>query len=200
MADALFPLADYTAALQALKPLGLAWPREAGNVQDQVLSGLAPAYVRVDARAQTLLVDAFPANTVELLPEWEASLGLPDPCDGETQTVDQRRAQVVNRLVNAGGQSVGYFLGVLARLGYPDASITQYAPFRVGVDHTGWPLYSVEWAFHWTINLPELSVYYLTPGISTLPSPLFSISDGAVVCVIAELMPAHTTVDFTNFS
>lgn len=198
MTGSLYSEADYEAALQQLLPVGRAWPRDPDSVQLKVIAGLAPAYVRLDARAQALLVDAFPATTLELLPEWEASLGLPDPCEGPDQTVDQRRLQVVSRLINAGGQSVAYFLGVLARLGYADASITQYQPFRADVDHADRPLYSSEWAFNWTINLPELRIFYFRADISTAGDPLFTVSDNSVACTIEALKPAHTTVDYTS--
>lgn len=198
MASSLFTVQDYTGALLSLLPRGRVWPKDPDSAQAKLMAGLAPSFQRLDARAQTLLVDAFPATTTELLPEWESSLGLPDPCDGPGQTVDQRRAQVLNKFVSAGGQSVAYFVGVLTRLGYPDATITQYAPFRVGIDHVGFPIHGLEWAYHWTINLPNLSVFWFLVGISTVPGPLFSISDQAVFCVIDDLKPAHTTVDFTN--
>jgi uncharacterized protein YmfQ (DUF2313 family) len=51
-----------------------------------VLSGFTPAFERLTARANNLLIDAFPGSTYELLPEWEATLGLPDPCAGEAPT------------------------------------------------------------------------------------------------------------------
>ncbi|MES2034885.1 MAG: putative phage tail protein [Pseudomonadota bacterium] len=198
MADSLFSTLDYTQALTALLPRGRVWPKDPGSAQHAVMAGFAPTFQRLDARAQTLLVEAFPATTTELLPEWEDSLGLPDPCDGPDQTVDQRRAQVLNKFVSAGGQSVLYFEGVLARLGYPTATITQYAPFRVGIDHVGFPIYGIEWIYHWTINLPTLSIFWFEVGVSSVPGPLFAISDQAVFCVIDDLKPAHTTVDFTN--
>lgn len=198
MADALFPADAYKAQLLALLPRGRVWPKEAGGTQDATMAGLAPTFERLDARAQSLLVDVFPATTLELLPEWEASLGLPDACDGDDQTISQRVAHVVAKLVNAGGQSVAYFLQVLAGLGYPDASITQYAPFRADVDHADTPLYGLDWAFNWTVNLPSLSIFWFEADVSAADELLWSVSDGSVFCVIDDLRPAHTTVDFTN--
>ncbi|NUB17341.1 DUF2313 domain-containing protein [Azospirillum brasilense] len=77
-----FTRADFRSAAQALLPRGRVWPRESGTVQGQVLDGLAASYERQTADAAALLVDAFPASTTQLLPEWEASLGLPDACTG----------------------------------------------------------------------------------------------------------------------
>jgi uncharacterized protein YmfQ (DUF2313 family) len=189
---------DYAAQLLALLPTGRVWPKDPGSVQGQVATGLAPTFERLDQRAQQLLIEAFPGSTTELLAEWEATVGAPDPCAGEDQAVEQRRAYVVGKLVNAGGQSVAYFLGVLARLGYPDATITQYAPFRVGVDHADWPIYSEEWAHHWSINLPGVSVFYFSADVSVAGDPLTVIGEAdQVICVIDGLKPAHTTVSYT---
>lgn len=181
----------------ALLPRGRAWPRDAASVQHQVASGLAPTFGRLDARAQALLVDAFPAFTVELLPEWEASLGLPDRCEGEFQTLEQRRAQVLSRLVDGGGQSIAYFTGVLDRLGYTGATITEYAPFRAGVSAVGMPLTGDDWWFAWNINLPDLRVFRFHADQSAVGEPLVSYSDLSVFCVIAAIKPAHTLVTYT---
>lgn len=198
MAEALFALADYEAALRALFPTGRAWSREPDALQGQLVAGLAPTLVRLDARAQTLLVDAFPATTLELLPEWEASLGLPDPCEGPDQVVQQRRQQVVNRLVNTGGQSRAYFLDVLARLGFIDSEITEYTPFKADVSVADWPLYDESWAHAWRVNVPGLRVFEFEADISTADEPLLTIADEVIVCVIEALKPAHTLVIYTT--
>src|SRR5260363_17238 len=80
------------------------------------------------ARANRLLRDICISSTVELLPEWEATLGLPDPCTGPLSTVQARRAQAVARFANTGGQSAAHFIRMAAQLGYA-ISITCYAPF-----------------------------------------------------------------------
>ena len=97
--------ADYLRAFQALMPRGRVWPRDQDAIQTQVLSGLTQIYSRQTGRSNYLLADSFPGTTYELLPEWESTLGLPDPCAGESPTVQQRRAQVVARLASGGGQS-----------------------------------------------------------------------------------------------
>jgi uncharacterized protein YmfQ (DUF2313 family) len=57
----------------------------------------------LDARAGQLIPDAFPCSTVELLPEWEATLGLPDPCvQPPLTTLQQRQAAVCAKLVARG--------------------------------------------------------------------------------------------------
>lgn len=198
MAEALYSIDDYTEALLTILPRGRVWPKDPGTVQHAVAEALAGTYERLDARAQTLLVDAFPTTTLELLPEWEASLGLPDPCEGDGQGLEQRRGQIVSRLTSAGGQSVAYFLGVVAQLGYTGAEITQYAPFRTDRSATDFPLYSEAWAFAWTLNLPDLRVFYFQTDISATDEALVIIANGVATCVINALAPAHTVVIYTN--
>src|SRR6266702_6692528 len=113
---------DFLAALHILLPTGRAWSKDPDSIQTKTLQGAAPTFVRQTARSNNLLIDGFPSTATELLPDWEESLGLPDPCAGESPTLQQRRAQVVARFANAGGQSALYFKQFAATLGY-DVSI-----------------------------------------------------------------------------
>lgn len=193
---ALFKAADYRDALLALLPRGRVWPKEPGSAQYRLMTGFAPTFERLDARAQALLFDLFPANTVELLAEWEATLGLPDPCDGDEQSLEQRRNQVLIRLFEGGGQSISYYLAVLERLGYAGAEIREHAPFRANASYANTPVYSEAWWFVWTVILAGVSVTYFRANASTANEPLFSLSDEAVFCILAAIKPAHTTILF----
>lgn len=190
-----YSAADYLAALQALMPRGRAWPRDADAVQTQVLSGLAPSYTRQNARANQLLVDAFPTTTIELLPEWEETLGLPDPCAGVSPTVYARRAQVVARIKSQGGQSAAYFIALAASLGYV-VTITQFAPPRVGQARVGQPLNGSAWAHAWQINAALNTIVRSRVGTSTVGEPLAYWSNAVLECELREVMPAHTVLIF----
>ncbi|CNC39499.1 YmfQ family protein [Yersinia enterocolitica] len=50
---------DYTAALQALMPAGLVWPKISGGVQTSTLRALARSYQHSDEDARDLLDAAF---------------------------------------------------------------------------------------------------------------------------------------------
>lgn len=108
---------DYLTGLQRLLPQGRAWSRSPDSKLTGLLRGIAKRQAALQQRQVNLLSDAFPSEPVELLPEWEASLGLPDPCAGILPTVAQRQAQVRARWAAAGGQSIDYFIGVAAALG-----------------------------------------------------------------------------------
>jgi uncharacterized protein YmfQ (DUF2313 family) len=133
-------------------PRGPAWSDDPSSVQGRVLGALALSLYRSDEAASDLLVDAFPATTEQLLPEWEASLGLPDPIVGPGGTDDQRRSQVVARLVGAVGQSRQRFIDFAAQLGFVIA-IGNYATFRVDVSTVETPVYDSSWTDVWSVHV-----------------------------------------------
>lgn len=190
-----FQAADFLAALQALMPRGKVWPRETDAVQTRALAGHATPFATHTARANNLLTDAFPSTTDELLPEWQETLGLPDPCAGEAPTLQQQRAQVVARLTNNGGQSVAFFTQFAANLGY-EISIQQFAPARVGQTRCGTPAYGEAWAFAWAIVLPLNTITYARTGQSTMGEPLASWGNAVLECEMARLEPAHSVLLF----
>ena len=147
---------------------------------ERVLNIFALSGQRIDARADALLVDAFPATAVELLPEWELTLGLPDPCVGTLSSITERQMQVVSRLVSSGGQSINYFKAVAASIGVVIESVTEYKTFTAGM-RVGQPIYGEDWAFHWRVNVQ---------GPVTNP----------VQCLLQRYAPAQTTLDFISVS
>jgi uncharacterized protein YmfQ (DUF2313 family) len=193
-----YVVADYEATLAKLAPTGRAWPPDAATVVQQSLAALAPTPFRAYQRATNLLTDAFPSTADELLPEWEASLGLPDPCAGESPTIALRQAQVTARFTAGGGQSIAYFVNFAKTLGY-DITITQFSPFRVGVSTVGTPLYGEAWAFAWQVNAPQFTISYFGVSISAVGEPLATWGNTVLQCELQRLAPAHTTVIF-NYS
>jgi uncharacterized protein YmfQ (DUF2313 family) len=191
----LYSANDFTRALQAKLPRGRVWPRDEDSEQTGTLKGLAPSCARFNARANDLLVDAFPASTLELLPEWEKTLGLPDPCVGPSPTIEQRRAQVVARFIADGGQSVAYFISVAAALGYTIA-ITQFAPFRFG-SRFGQPLCGDVWANVWQVNAPNFTIEFFQFGVSGFGEPFAFWGNSVLQCELQRLSPAHTKLLFS---
>ncbi|WP_406867209.1 YmfQ family protein [Paraburkholderia fungorum] len=186
-----YSAADYLSAMQALMPRGRVWPKDSDATQTQVLSGLVQVYARNTARANNLLVDAFPGTSAELLPEWEATLGLPDPCAGVAPTVAARNAQVLARFTGLGGQSAAYYISYAATLGYA-ITITEFAPARVGQSRVGQPLCGPAWAFAWQINAPLNTVIRSRVGTARAGDPLASWGNAVLQCELTEIIPAHT--------
>lgn len=189
---------DFLSALHALLPSGRAWFKDPDSIQTKTLQGAAPTFVRQTARSNNLLIDGFPSTANELLPEWEESLGLPDPCAGESPTLQQRRVQVVARFSSVGGQSSAYFVQFASDLGY-EISTANYVPARASQARCGDADYSEDWAHAWSVQLPLSSVTYALAGQSTAGEPLAAWGNAVLQCEFAALKPAQTTLLFQYF-
>ncbi|RQS85183.1 YmfQ family protein [Burkholderia seminalis] len=192
-----YSAADFESALHALMPRGLAWPRDPSSVMGLSIAALAPIWARHVAANNFLLIDAFPSTAVELLPEWESTLGLPDPCAGEAPTIAQRQAQVVARFANSGGASISYFVNYAKNLGF-DVTVSEFTPFRVGVQAAGDSVGAEGWAHTWRINAPSTTINYFRAGLSAAGEPLESWGNAVLFCEINSLKPAHTLVIIAN--
>ncbi|MDF3939573.1 DUF2313 domain-containing protein [Achromobacter denitrificans] len=185
---------DFLQAFMSLLPRGRVWSRDASSVQSRALLGLVTVYEVNTARANQLLVDAFPGSTYELLPEWELTLGLPDPCAGPAPTIQARRAQVVARLTATGGQSIPYFTGLANRLGY-DVVVRQFMPSRFG-KRFGTPFGGEDWAHAWQVNAPTFTVNRLHFGDS-FGGPFAYWNNNVLQCELLASKPAHTLLNFS---
>ena len=190
-----YSAADFASAMVALMPPGLAWPRDPLAAQCQTIAGLAPTYQRSTARANRLLIDAFPATAIELLTDWESSVGLPDPLVGQLPTIQQRQASVVARISGTGGQSAAYYISYAARLGYA-VTVTCYTPFRMGQQRLGQQLGGPDWAHVWAITAPITTVMPFRMGVSFMDEPMQTWGNSLLQLEISELKPAHTILQF----
>ena len=190
-----FGAADYLAQFQRLLPRGRIWHRGWGRVQDADLLTLMPTWSRLHARLNALIGEIFPCSTYELLTEWEATLGLPDPCVGELDTVQQRVQAVCAKFAARGGQSKTYYHQVAEALGFV-IQITEYTPFTVGWS-VGSPLYGKSWAHTWRITAVEDHIWYFEAGVSTAGDPLRVWGNRLLECVFERIKPAHTILLFS---
>ena len=174
--------ADFFAAFQRLMPRGRAWPTFLSAVMNQCLAALMPTYVRVSASLAGVLQNAFPATTVFLIPEWQASLGLPDACTPSGATLQQQQAQIVEKFTRGGGQSVAYYTAVAALLGY-EITIVESAP----EDRT------------WTVHAPVSAAGVLfRVGQSRAGDPLvFNPGYAQLECVFNQIKPASRVLLFS---
>lgn len=194
-----FGAADFQQALLALMPRGRIWRRDSASIQAQLLGALSPSYERSTRAAAQLLVDAMPTTTLNLLPEWESSLGLPDDCAPAGQLTSQRQAAVAARWAARGGQSASYLINLAARLGYT-ITITQYAPARFGLAKFGDPMRGSAWAYAFSVNAPLESIAYAQFGSSKFGEPFAAWGNQVLECAIKRAAPAHTLPLFAYFT
>lgn len=178
--NARFTVEDYTAALAALLPRGRAWPEDPDSTQRKVLAGLAASLERLDADASGLLDTSLPGSISPMLPEWEATLGLPDACLGGTPSFAERAAQVASRFTRKGGLSRQRYIDFAATLGF-EITIATYSPFRIGrtpidgVNGIGAP----DWYFVWGV---------------TVVTNHGGLSPSVLMCELERIKPAETKV------
>jgi len=186
---------DYAQAMAKLLPRGPIWRRDPGSNMMALMRALAPTYERSGAAAAALIADVSPATTISFLTEWEATLGLPDPCTPLNPSTAQRSAAVLAKFIASGGQSKPYMISVAAALGYT-ITITEYTPFRLGLSTLGSPLMGPGWESVWQVNAPQITVTYFRLGISALGDPFWSTGDTQLECRLNAIKPAHTFIRF----
>jgi uncharacterized protein YmfQ (DUF2313 family) len=204
---------EYTHALSALLPQGIAWPRWPETILMQVVNGLAASFGWCDGRAADMLErESDPRQTVEMLDQWERAWGLPDPCYQGPISVHERQIALVLRITMLGAQSREFFYSVAEFLGYKIA-ISEYRPFMVGVDRCGdnrqisadgvlsdWPcqIGSSQMRFYWTVHLqqPKLVWFRAGSGQSGIDPHLRIARAADLECVIHRWEPGHTQALF----
>jgi uncharacterized protein YmfQ (DUF2313 family) len=187
---------DYLGQFQRLLPRGRIWHRGWGWLQDADLLTLMPLWARLNTRLGELIYDIFPCSTSGLLPEWEATLGLPDPCTGPLPTQQQRVAAVCGKFAARGGQSREYFIRLAASLGF-EIEIEEYVPFYASRGRAGDPVYDEKWAYAWRVIANPVQVIYFHASISTAGDPLATWGNKVLECMFEALKPAHTEIVFS---
>lgn len=108
---------EWTQALMLQMPRGAAWPSEQNGDLYKYVSGYAPRLEAVETNADLLLDEMRPEKTIQLLPEWETYLGLPD-CQTGVQAFESRRNAVVEKHYRKGGLQPWNIEKLAADLGF----------------------------------------------------------------------------------
>lgn len=120
--------AEYKEHLKGLLPFGKAWTRDPDSVLSQVLESIAYELARLDGRAYDLLDESIPANSTELLEEYEEEFNITVP---STDTAT-RQATIAAKLTALGGLFKEYYIEVANTLGYT-ITFYEFSPFWVGI-------------------------------------------------------------------
>jgi uncharacterized protein YmfQ (DUF2313 family) len=199
-------------SLQALLPPGRALTREAGAVLTNLLQAIAAVFSRTEQDLEATQVQYDPLVATTLLPDWERLLALPDGCtiEQELSTADRQRI-ASQRLMEQGGQSRAYFMGLAEQLGEPDCTITEFEQATCGSNCND-ALYSESDEFAWRFNVPAF-VQDARPANCNdgCEVALQIYKPNLIECPIGKRKPAHTLVlfaydsptldlDFTNES
>lgn len=166
----------------------------AESVQSRVFLGMGDELALLQARIdQFVELELDPATAVELLPEWERVLGLPDPCVTGAQTLEERQLAAAAKLRATGGQSRSYFLGIAEAAG-AEVSIVEHDVLRAGF-RAGDRCTSVNWLHVWDVAAPLDNLEVMRAGFRA-GDRLRTWGNPTLECSIGPLAPAHTRVRF----
>lgn len=96
-------VAQWTSSLLAQMPRGVLWQRATSLDLYKYAQGYAPRLERAEASADNLLFEMRPESTLQLLPEWEEYLGLPECVAAPVTNLEYRRYAVVEKYHRKGG-------------------------------------------------------------------------------------------------
>ncbi|QCE34131.1 DUF2313 domain-containing protein [Acetobacteraceae bacterium] len=186
---------DFIKAIMALFPSGPIWNRSKGSFLYKLHFILAISFSKNANDAFDLLRDAFPSSSVFLLPEWEKTLGLPNKCFGDKQSLQQRRASVISRLTNNGGSSVQYYTDLAKSLGF-EISIEEFSSAKAGRLKAGKPCWGKIWNNVWRITISKISYQYFKAGTSKSGDPIRTWQLSALPCLLSSIVPVNTILIF----
>jgi len=189
---------EYRRLLFSLLPPGMVWPTDPNSTLQRVLAGLVQEAVRVDRRALDLLAEADPRQAAELFPEWEASYSLPGKCSPAEQSMADRRAALIGRIVGRGGMRPEDYIALADGLGYPGTEIIEHREATMELGNGVGPrgaeigdaMNGEAWLSAWDVLVPSGVIREAVIGGSEIGDPLRSWGDDLVECVMHESAPS----------
>lgn len=166
------------------------WTRDPTTNLNKILAVLASERGEVYDRATQLLdTESFPTEAVELLPEWERALGLPDPCRAAPGSLAERWAEVADVFFGDHEPTPENMVAWAERAGW-NIEIREQRDFVAGVsmacDAVG------ENDFTWIVTVLDQVRTYFHAGDSTSGDALWNWPDITTLeCVLRRANPGH---------
>lgn len=184
---------QYAQQLANLLPPGIALAAEPGSEMAELLARLGKYLAAAHNRGEQLLAEGSPWHALELLPEWEASLALPDSCSVAVPTLAERRASLVAKLTDAGGARIARFVQIARALGYEGVTTKRYRSHTCEFTCEE-PIGGDDWRFAWRLLVPDAVRVVEATCESGAEDPLRSWGSTELACVMARECPQPSTV------
>lgn len=189
---------DYRQQLFALLPQGIVWATDLDSNLQRLLEGEAQEPSRVDSRAGELLIEADPRKASETFEEWEDSYGLPSLCAPSDQSMADRRAALIGRIIGRGGMTIQDYLDLAEGLGYEGAQVLEFREATVEVEAAtghrgaaiGDDMNSADWDLTWRVLLPAGVVRESVINEAVAEDPLRSWGDELIECSLRHAAPS----------
>lgn len=139
--------------LKAALPPGKLWRFNIGGNAWLLKDSMAECLLDVHQESERMQLEMDPRTAYEMLPEWEANYGLPDPDGPQALSIADRRAMVLARKIDIGGQSKPYLLQQIEAMGYVGATIDGYDLCTCESDCESY-LFDSSWLYAFLVTLP----------------------------------------------
>lgn len=159
---------EYRKVLAAISPKGMALPTDPDSNWQHLLKAFGAAFADHDQDLAHTVEQWFPHTTVEFVPEWEKTLGLPDECDTieDGQTLEERQAAIIRKWQLQNAQTPAFFLKQAQEVGWPDAALIELLPPICGVAECGDEVMAPEAVYVWMIKVEAISIYPAYCGVA----------------------------------
>lgn len=187
---------SYYRQLAALLPPGLPFDVDAQPELSELVTKMAAELAAVHWLEESIVAETDPRDAFFLLPEWEASFGLPDECSAGSQILQERRAAVYAKISDLGGARRIRYLKLLADLGINNANIERFdlhtcehtCEYEVRDD--------VQWRHTWRVHLPDAIKIQESTCESSCEEALRTWGNTMAECVISRENAAISNVLF----
>lgn len=167
---------EHVTALAANLPSGRIWTPKLlrGSNLNGLLRGLAPTFRAKDHYLQRYVEQSVPNETEDYLEEWEAALGIPDPCVPLETDPDKRRRNIEIKLAVLSGVQTAADFEYLASL----FGLTVVV--NAGIDH---------------VSVADGGYETKTPTLD-IPTDIASVAAARHTIVVVESLPAAVEFDY----
>ncbi|HFL4511684.1 TPA: YmfQ family protein [Escherichia coli] len=185
-------MTEWLTALQQVMPRGKAWPRDNDADLNRFLRALAERLTRVEYDASRLHVEMRPETTLQLLPEWEQYLALPE-CGIAATTTEARRRAVVEKYRRKGGLATWQIEAAAAALGFT-IKVTAVLPHHCLRDCM-YPLHPARYRWLLKVEVPDKDAGRFT-CIDDVMTPLISERTRELECLLKHYRLAGTEYEY----
>lgn len=189
----LMSLHAWREALIGLLPPGAALNRQQGSVLARVLEAIGACLREAERRTLSLVAQFDPTVADELLEDWERLYALPDECLDPPAGDEQRRQRVNMRRLMLGDAKPEYFRQMVISLGYPDARVEEFRPFRANSKCTA-AINQGGWRYAFRINVVAAANVVSATANSSCTAALRTWGDPGLLCLLSRYRPAHAVV------
>ncbi|EGR0074854.1 hypothetical protein VCV51_032907 [Vibrio cholerae V51] len=177
---------QWSSSIMQQMPRGVIWQRETTLDLYKYAAGYAPRLEAAEISAEGLLFEMRPETTLQMLPEWEDYLALPE-CSTANQTIESRRAAVAEKYYRKGGFQSWNIEKLAADLGF-DIEVQELYPHHI-LRGCNYPLYEEKYRHVLRIYVKGVTQAYAT-CVDDCLTPLVLQTAAILECTLNRLKMA----------